>query len=153
MCITQSCEQSPRRSVRRAMEKHLRYRQSVFTAKTEWELNIPDLVKLGRSERAALGRKISVSSLQCARPSVMQLSRHASDLPLLPSTSKHAAGIKSLTLIGKPRTCRPGYEIVILQMHLDQFSLRGNVSYIYIPSLHRYILYIYIYELDSLMTF
>lgn len=102
-CVSPS--QSPRRSARRAIEKHLHYGpwlwQSVFTMQTECELNIPDLVKLGRSESAALGTKISVSSLQCARPSVMQLSRHASDSPLLSSTSKHAAGIKSLTLIGK----------------------------------------------------
>lgn len=38
-----------------------------------------------------------------------------------------------------------------LQMHLGQFSLRRNVSYIYIPSSHRYILYIG--ELGSHMTF
>lgn len=125
MFVTQSSDQSPRRSVRRAIEKHLHYGpwlwQSVFTMQTECELNIPDLVKLGRSERAALGTKISVSSLQCARPSMMQLSRHASDLPLLSSTSKHVARIKSRSLIGKPRTCRPGYEIVICKCTWTNF--------------------------------
>lgn len=53
-----------------------------FIMQTKCELNIPDLVKLGHGERVALGRKISASRLQYARPSMMQLSRHASDLPL-----------------------------------------------------------------------
>lgn len=49
---------------------------------TKCELNIPDLVKLGHSERAALGTRISVSRLQCARLGMIQLLRHASNLPL-----------------------------------------------------------------------
>lgn len=56
---------------------------------TKCELNIPDLVKLGHSERATLGSRISVSRLQRARLSMIQLLRHASNLPLLSATSKH----------------------------------------------------------------
>lgn len=60
---------------------------------TDCELNIPDPVKVGHSGRE-IETKISVSSLWCARLSMMQLSGHASSLPILSSTSKHDTGIE-----------------------------------------------------------
>lgn len=60
---------------------------------TDCELNVTDLVTPGHSGRA-IATKISVSSLWCARLSMMQLSGHASSLPILSSTSKHDTGIE-----------------------------------------------------------